>query len=113
MIIKLFQSQTKGWLLIAEQLEDPPTWDRFLPCHSPTSERSQFENTAKQVAGSEIKLKPCKELLKRGTSVLEYDWQIGEDDILCHAIQVAETLGFELILEAPAAFSGSSARTVA
>ena len=68
MIIKLFQPPSKNWLLIAEQLDDPATWDRFIPTHSPESQRAQFESCVEQTAESKLKLKPCKELLKRGTS---------------------------------------------
>jgi len=113
MIIKLFQPPAKCWLLIAEQLDDPPTWDRFLPCHSNTSERWQFDFVAKEAAGSDVKIKPCKELLKRGTSIFEYDWEAEEGDILCHAIQVADTLGLELLMDAPATVGSSSGRTAA
>ncbi len=97
MIIRLFQPPTKNWLLIAEQLDDPSTWDRFVPCHTTDSQRWQFECKVKEAAG-ELTIKPCKDLMARGTSVFEYDWQIEEDDILSHAIKVAETLGFELLM---------------
>lgn len=113
MIIKLFQPPTKNWLLIAEQLDDPTTWDRFLPCHTATSERWRFDCVAKEASGSELKLKPCKDLLRRGTSVFEYDWEIEESEILGHAMQVAEILGLELMFDAPTAAGSSSVRTAA
>jgi hypothetical protein len=113
MIIKLFQPPSRGWLLIAEQLDDPQSWDRFLPSHSATSERWQFDCVAKAAGGSDLKITPCKELLKRGTSVFEYDWQADEGDILFHAMQVAADLGLELLMDAPAPTSGSAGRTAA
>jgi len=102
MIIKLFQPPTKYWLLVAEQLDDPAVWDRFLPSHTHDSQRWQFDCTVKQTAGASLSLKPCKELLKRGTSAFEYDWTTEEDTILEHAMQVAETLGLDLLMEMPA-----------
>ncbi len=53
------------------------------------------------MAGEQIKLKVCKDLLKRGSSAYEYDWDIEEDVILSHAIQVAESLGVNLEIGAP------------
>ena len=113
MIIKLFQPPTRGWLLIAEQLDDPSTWDRFVPSHSATSDRARFGSVVIEIAGSALRLKPCKELLKRGTSVFEYDWEIEEGDVLGHAIEVAEALGLELFIEAPAPQYGGSRRSAA
>ena len=102
MIIKLFQPPTTNWILIAEQLDDPPTWDRFIPSHTATSERWRFDCLAKDTATDfQVKVKPCKEMLKRGTSVFEYDWETAEGDILCHAMQVADMLGVELLIGAP------------
>lgn len=101
MIIKLFQPRNRNWLLIAEQLDDPTSWDRFLPSHGADSQRWQFEITAKDTAQDKLKLKLCKELLKKGTSVLEYDWDSDEDEILAHALQVAERLNVELAMDAP------------
>jgi hypothetical protein len=101
MIIKLFQPPTKNWLLIAEQLDDPETWDRFIPCHTVTSQRWRFDCTVKQSCSDLLKLKSCKDLLKRGTSIFEYDWTVEEDDILSHAIQIAEKFDLELSMEAP------------
>ena len=111
MIIKLFQPTTKNWLLIAEQLDDPATWDRFVPCHTSDSQRWNFDSTVKTQASScGLILKPCKDLLTRGISVFEYDWNSADDDILMHAMQVAETLQVELSMEAPtASISKSSA----
>lgn len=102
MTIKLFQPKTKNWLLIAEQLDDPETWDRFVPTHGMDSQRFQFDSVATHNAGTLIKLKPCKDLLRRGTSVFEYDWETEEDTIISHAMQVAESLGVDLSMEAPA-----------
>jgi hypothetical protein len=109
MIIKLFQPPTKNWLLIAEQLNDPPTWDRFVPCHTTESERWQFDSSVKEEAAANgLKLKPCKELLSRGVSVFEYDWNTPDDDILHHAMEVADLLQLALLMEAPATQSRSS-----
>ncbi len=105
MIIKLFQPPTGSWLLIAELLNDPPTWDRFIPSHSVDSERSKFDTAAKAKAGDELSLKPCKDLLKRGTSAFEYDWNTEEDDVLSHALEVADAFGVELLFAAPATTS--------
>jgi hypothetical protein len=113
MIIKLFQSSTLGWLLIAEQLVDPPTWDRFLPNHSPESDRARFDNRAKAEAEGNIKIKSCKEMLKPGTSVFQYDWQVDEGDVLVHAMQVSEAVGCELVFAEPAIAGSSSSRTAA
>ncbi len=110
MIIKLFQPPTKNWLLIAEQLDDPKNWDRFIPCHTVTSERYRFDCTVKQSTNDGLKLKSCKDLLKRGTSIFEYDWAVEEDVILSHAIQIAEVFGMELSMEAP---SPNNSRTAA
>jgi hypothetical protein len=103
MIIKLYQPPTRGWLLIAEQLDDPQGWDRFLPNHTASSQRWHFEHIAKQTAGGVVTITPCKDLLRRGSCIFEYDWQVDEADILSHAIQVAELLGLELMMEAPVA----------
>lgn len=108
MIIKLYQPPSKSWLLIAEELDDPATWDRFLPCHSASSDRGRFDSIAKEAASIDLKLKPSKDLLKRGTSVFEYDWQTDEGDVLIHAMQVADKLGLELLMDAPATASKST-----
>lgn len=104
MIIKLFLPQTRNWILAAEQLDDPTGWDRFVPCHSQTSQRWQFENTVKDLAETISKdhlcrMKPCKDLLARGTSVFEYAWEMEEDDILSHALLVADNLALDLLME--------------
>lgn len=104
MIIKLYLPQTKNWILAAEQLDDPISWDRFVPCHTQTSQRWQFENTAKMLSEKIsqehfCKIKPCKELLSRGTSVFEYNWEMEEDDILAHALLVADSLELDLLME--------------
>ena len=112
MIIKLYQPPTKNWLLIAEQLDDPSTWDRFVPCHSPSSQRGLFDKVAKELADSNFQLKLCKDILSRGTSVFEYSWDSAEDDILTHALQVAEAFGLDIRMEPPAT-SGGSERTAA
>ena len=101
MIIKMYQPPSKNWLIIAERLNDPAAWDRFVPCHTADSERWQFECAVKEAAANGLSLKPCKDLLKRGTSVFEYDWNTEEDDILQHAMQVAEMLNLELRMEEP------------
>ena len=102
MIIKLFQPPTRNWLIIAEDLNDPASWDRFVPCHTTDSQRWQFECALKQQAATNgLVLKPCKDLLKRGICVFEYDWNTEEDDILQHALLVADMLKLELRMEEP------------
>jgi hypothetical protein len=112
MIIKLFQPTTRNWLLIAEKLNDPNTWDRFVPTHGPDSERSRFDKSVMAIATNGAKLKSCKELLKHGTRVFEYDWNTDEDLILGHAMAVADSLGLELLMDAPTP-SGSADRVYA
>src|ERR1700733_8785917 len=101
MIIRLVQPPTKNWILLAEQLDDPATWDRFIPCHTVSSQRWTFDCAVKEAAGKTVVLKPCKDMLKCGTSAFEYDWNTEEDEILSHAMQVAENLHLELIMSAP------------
>jgi hypothetical protein len=96
MIIKLIQPPAHNWLIIADQLNDPETWTRFIPCHTADSERYKFETVIRTTCDDSITLKPSKELMKRGRCVYEYDWQVNETDILMHAMQVAEQLGMEL-----------------
>jgi len=99
MIIKLFQPPARNWLLSAEQLDDPRTWDRFVPCHTTDSKRWQFDHAVKELAVTNgVLLKPCKDLLTRGVSVFEYDYNAEEDQILEHALQVCETLELDLIV---------------
>jgi hypothetical protein len=98
MIITLLQHPTKGWLLMAQQLDDPETWDRFVPTHSMQSERFHFEQATMTAAGVQIKIKICKDMLKRGVSAYEYDWQTDEDAIITHALQVSDALGVELVM---------------
>ncbi len=102
MIIRLFQPASKNWLIVAEQLDDPATWDRFLPCHTAESERWSFDCTVKEAAGDFVRLLPCKDLIRRGTSAFEYDWNTEEDFVLSHAMQVARKLGLELSMDPPA-----------
>jgi hypothetical protein len=110
MIITLIQPPTKNWILVADQLDDPATWDRFVPCHTTDSQRWLFDCTVKeQAAGNGLKLKPCKDLIRKGASVFEYDWNTLEDDILLHAMQVAEMLGIDLMMSAPETAGSSSA----
>lgn len=113
MIIKLFQPPTNNWLIIAEQLDDPAAWNRFLPCHTVDSQRWKFDCTIKKEAEIGLKLKPCKELLKRGSSVFEYDWDCDETDILAHAMRVAESLNLDLMLAPPATSDDPVDRTAA
>ena len=113
MILRLFQPPSKNWLLVAEQLDDPQSWDRFLPCHTAESQRWQFDCMTKKLAQGQVKLKLCNELLKRGTSVFEYDWQTDEDEILAHAMEVSEGLNAELLMDAPTPGNSSSFRSVA
>lgn len=101
MIIKLFQPPTKNWIIVAEELDDPATWDRFVPCQNADSERWKFDTAVKAATGTGLRLKACKELLARGVSAFEYEWDTNEDELLSHAIQVAETLGVELSMGAP------------
>lgn len=102
MRIKLFKPSTYNWLLIAEDLDDPAVWDRFVPCHTAASQRWKFECVVKQYSASEgLKLKQCKELLTRGLSVYEYDWNAEDDQILSHAMAVAADMELDLLMEAP------------
>ncbi len=56
----------------------------------------------KQYSASEgLKLKQCKELLTRGLSVYEYDWNAEDDQILSHAMAVAADMELDLLMEAP------------
>lgn len=97
MIIKIFQPPTHNWLLIADQLDDPEGWTRFVPCHTATSQRFLFETTVRESVGP-IKLKACKELFARGRSVFEYDWESDENEILAHAMDIADKLQAELVI---------------
>jgi hypothetical protein len=101
MILKLYQPAFNNWLLIAEDLDDPSVWDRFLPCHTVESERWKFENTVKNLAGPNLKLALCRAYLRRGVSVFEYDWTMEEGDILDHAVRVADSFGIELLFSPP------------
>jgi hypothetical protein len=102
MIIKLFHHPSKNWLVVADNLNDPIDWTRFAPCHTTASERWQFECAVKQQATANgLSLKVCKDLLKRGVCLFEYDWNTNDDDILKHAVQVAESLNLALQLEEP------------
>lgn len=112
MILRLFQPPSKNWLLVAEQLDDPQMWNRFLPCHTATSQRWRFDCAAKELGAGKVKLKLCNDMLNRGISVFEYAWETDEDDILFHAMEVGEKLGVELLMDAPTA-TGASFRTVA
>lgn len=113
MIITLSQPPAKNWLLIAEQLNDPATWDRFVPCHSADSERAVYDAQVKASAcEAGVTVKPCKELLARGISVFEYDWNTLDDDILSHALTVAEQLGVELMMGTPS-YSAMTRKLVA
>jgi hypothetical protein len=102
MLIKLFQSQSSNWLLMAEHLDDPPTWDRFVPSHNLNSERSNFDKIVISTAGNSIKIKVYKQLLKCGSSAYEYEWDTDEEAIISHAIQVAEDLKVDLQFDSPA-----------
>ncbi len=101
MIIKLFHPAFNNWLIVAEELDDPKVWDRFLPCHTVQSERWKFDTTVKELADSKLKLTLCRNFLKRGTSAFEYDWNAEETDVLDHAIRVAEELGLDLNFSPP------------
>lgn len=101
MIITLFQPPARNWLLIADQLDDPPTWGRFVPSISPNSQRARFDGAAKDAAGGAVKIQVRKDLLVRGLSVFEYDWNTLDDDILAHAMRVSESLDVELLMGAP------------
>ena len=92
----------KKWLLVAEQLHDPNDWDRFLACHTVSSERCSVDSMVKQKAAGKFKINLSKDLLKRGTSVFEYSWETDQDDILMHALDVAESIGVDLLLDSEA-----------
>ena len=96
MIIKLFQPAFNNWLIIAEELDDPKVWDRFLPCHTVESERWKFDSTVKALANPSLKITVCRNYLRRGVSVFEYDFNSEENDVLEHAMCVAEAMGLEL-----------------
>lgn len=100
MNIKLYNPATSNWLLIAEGLNDSPMWNRLVPCEM-DSERFLFETTARRNAGANVKLKQVNEMQSFGVCVLEYDWQTAEDDVIHHALLVAELLNAELLLEPP------------
>ena len=110
MIIKLIQPPSRNWLIIAEKLDDPSGWDRFLPCHTVSSERWCFDSKVKEKALGKLTLKPCKDFLKVGTSVFEYSWDAEEADILIHAMEVAESLGLDLLLGCEAECTNSPLR---
>jgi hypothetical protein len=101
MIIKLFQPPARNWLLIAEDLKDPDTWDRFVPTHSPNSERFAFDKVVAQTAGNSITLKVYKDLLKRGSSAYEYAWDTDQEIVISHALNVADALGADLEIAEP------------
>lgn len=109
-IIKLIQPPTRNWILIADELDDPRGWDRFLPCQTVSSERRCFDSAVKQTAAGRFKISPCKDLLKSGTSVFEYAWEADEWDILIHAMDVAESLGLDLLLGSETQASASPLR---
>ncbi|MBC7998032.1 MAG: hypothetical protein IAF58_08830 [Leptolyngbya sp.] len=96
MQIRLIEPQLKNWLLVAEGLNDPQGWNRFVPCHDHNSERFLFEGSARETTA--IKLNLCKELLVAGSCSFEYSWDTAEDDVLEHAMDIAEKLGVELII---------------
>lgn len=98
MIIKLVQPPSHYWLLIGDQLNDPDTWTRFIPCHTSDSERYLFDATVRSSGAMATKLKAQKELQRRGRSVYEYGWDLDETDILAHAMQIADQLGLELVI---------------
>jgi hypothetical protein len=95
MIIMLINPPIRNWLLIGDQLNDPQDWTRFVPCHSANSDRYLFDSTVKEMS-SGIKIKLCPNLLSRGRSVFEYDWETDEAVILAHALSIAEKIDAEL-----------------
>lgn len=99
MIVRIGQSSTGIWLLIGDQLNDPADWTRFLPCHGADSERFKFDVAVKQSSGKlSFKLNANKTLMVSGKSVYEYDWRIADDQILEHAMEIADIFGVELML---------------
>jgi len=113
MIIKLTNACASNWLLIADQLNDPEGWSRFVPCHPVDSDRSRFESLVAETAAYYVKLKACKHLLMRGRSAFEYDWEMEEETILGHAMEVAARLGIDLEIGDETSKSVLSERTVA
>lgn len=96
MQIRLIEPALKNWLLVAEGLNDPQGWNRFVPCHDHNSERFLFEGIARET--TTIKLNLCKDLLVAGSCTFEYAWDTCEDEVLEHAISIAEKLGVELFI---------------
>ena len=109
MIIKLFHPAFNNWLIVAEELDDPKVWDRFLPCHTIQSERWKFDTTVKELAETKVKLAPCRSYLKRGMSAFEYDWNSDEEDVLDHAMRVADVFGLELNFSPPGSPNSTAA----
>lgn len=101
MIVRLMEptaaSCACNWLLQAEGLRDPVGWTRFLPFHSTDSDRFRFDTTVRELHPG-VKVLLRKNLLDEGVSIFEYDWSVAEDVVLEHAMQVAESLGTELVL---------------
>jgi hypothetical protein len=99
MLVRICQSSAGSWLLIGDQLNDPEDWTRFLPCHSANSERFKFDAAVKQSSDKlPFKLSASKTLMVWGRSVYEYDWRVGDDELLAHAMQIAEGFNVELFL---------------
>src|ERR1700730_16751313 len=99
MLIRICQASAGNWLLIAENINDPQEWTRFLPCHQADSERFKFDSTVKQsLDKTPYAVRLCKPMLVRGKSVHEYEWTMPEEDILAHAMDIAETLHVELLI---------------
>ncbi len=98
MILKLYRSTTGSWLISACGLNDPSGWTRFTPCQTHSnSDRVRFES-AIAAAPNQLQLSLCKNLQKFGTSTFEYDWQLTEEEVLSHAISLADELTADLSL---------------
>lgn len=110
MQLRLLEPNARNWIIVAEELNDPQEWNRFVPCHTHDSERFLFESTVRTLDAS-IKLAVCKELLTAGVCAFEYSWDTDEDALLQHAMKLADRLAVDLQIgdEPPAPTSKSAA----
>ena len=101
MFVRLLEPYSKNgsnnWLIQAEGLRDPAGWTHFVPSHGVDSDRFLFEKAVKEVY-PKLPLTVCKHFLRAGLCCFEYDWLTPEEEILEHALHVAELLRIELVL---------------